>query len=35
MDGDIININPVISDGEVSGIVVWTETMEAMLAGVE
>lgn len=35
MDGDIININPVISDDEVSGIVVWTETMEAMLAGVE
>lgn len=35
MDGDIININPVISDDEVSGIVVWTDTMEAMLAGVE
>lgn len=35
MDGDIININPVISDDEVSGIIVWTDTMEAMLAGVE
>lgn len=35
MDGDIINISPVVQDGETNGIVVWSDNMEAMLAGVD
>ncbi len=35
MDSDVIHINPIIQEGETNGIVVWSDNMEAMLAGVD
>lgn len=35
MDSNTVNIIPLLQDGEASGIVIWTENVEVVLAGVD
>ena len=35
MDSEIISICPLLQDDQVAGIIMWTENMETVLAGID
>lgn len=35
MDSNTVKVNPIIQDGEVSGIIIWTDNMSTVLGGVD